>query len=316
MKRSLITIAVGKTYYLRLAENLLKSFLLWNSENEIHFLLVTDNIQFFEKYKNHSKVSVQVINLHEYDKSFTSKFKLFEHAIAKENLFVDCDCLIYKDISFVFEAFKEKSFSAIGNSKVDGDFFCDVKKTLSLFKIDAMPAFVGSIYYFKKDRNAAKVFEKASELKKRYDEFGFIRLRDKENEEPLFAVALQLQNESLLYNSGTIKADLMCYENIVSNVLLGKTFVSNPISKITDCAQLPGPISPAILHFNGPFSESYHYKIEDFRLNNNYLFGLNLVAFIKIKLPYQISETFKNYFRPVYHSFFGYRRIEKNKRIS
>jgi hypothetical protein len=316
INRSVITIAVGRPYYLKLAENLLNSFLIWNGGNDIHFLLITDNTRFFDKYKGNSKVTIQQINLSETDKSFTSKFKLFEQAIATDNLFIDCDCLIYKDISFVFDAFKGRSFSTIGNDIVGGEFFCDVKKTLDHFKITAMPKFVGSVYYFKKDDKAQHIFETASELKNRYDELGFVRLRDKENEEPLFAVAMQLENESLINNPGAIKADLMYYKSIVSDVLAGKAFVSKPILEITGGEKIPDDGFPAILHFNGSYSESYHYKIEAFRLNHQNLIALNLAAFIKIKLPYIIKAGLKNSFRPVYHFLLGYRKIEKSKRIA
>jgi len=316
MDRSLITVAVGKPYYLGLAENLLKSFLLWNAENDIHFLLITDDVGFFKNYKNNSKVSLKQIDLDETGKSFTSKFKMFENAVATDNLFVDCDCLIYKDVDFIFETFKSRSFSAIGNDITEGNFFCDVKKTLEYFKLTSMPKFVGSVYFFKKDTKAGHIFEVASELKNRYDELGFVRLRDKENEEPLFAVSLKMENEDLITNDGTIKADLMYYKNVVSNVVTGKAFVSEPIIKITGGEKIQENCSPAILHFNGPYSESYHYKMEDFRLSHNNLLALNFAAFIKIKLPHIITTSFKNLFRPVYRRFLGYRSIEQSKRMS
>jgi hypothetical protein len=316
MDRSIITVAVGRPYYLGLAENLLKSFLLWNAENDIHFLLITDDVNYFNKYQNNPKVSLKQIDLDETSKSFTSKFKMFDNAVATDNLFVDCDCLIYRDVDFIFETFKSRSFSAIGNDIVEGDFFCDVKKTLEYFKLTSMPKFVGSVYFFKKDAKAGHIFEVASGLKSRYDELGFVRLRDKENEEPLFAVSLKLENEDLIFNDGTIKADLMYYKNVVSNVLTGKAFVSGPIVKITGGEEIQENCSPAILHFNGPYTESYHYKMEAFRLNNNNLAALNLVAFIKIKLPHIINTSLKNMLRPVYRLFLGYRRIEKSKRMS
>jgi hypothetical protein len=318
MNRSVITIAVGKPYYLNLAENLLKSFLLWNSNNEIQFLLLTDNARFFNKYNANSKVSIQQINLSETDKSFTSKFKLFELAIASDNLFIDCDCLIYKDISYIFEAFKRSSFSAVGNDIADGDFFCNVKNALDYFNLRAMPKFVGSVYYFKKDFKAKRIFKTAEELKKRYDELGFVRLRGKENEEPLFAVALAMEGETLLPNKGTIKADMMYYKKIACNVLNGKAIVSKPILDIAGGEMIPDNACPAILHFNGSFSEGYHYKSESFRLRyNSYnVHAVNALSFINFKVSDTIKSGFKNCFRPVYRFIWGYRKIGKSNRVS
>ena len=311
MNRSVITIAVGKPYYLRLAENLLKSFLLWNNGNEIHFLLVTDNMSFFNRYNDNTKVSIKLINISESDKSFTSKFKLFELATASDNLFIDCDCLIYKDLGYIFEAFKGRSFSAIGNDIVDGDFFCDVKKTLKYFNLIAMPKFVGSIYFFKKDDKARLVFETASALKNKYDELGFVRLRNKENEEPLFAVALRLENEKILPNTGVVKADLMYYRNVVSNVLNGSAFVSKPILDITGGEEIPNSAYPGILHFNATFSDNYIYKSESYRLRyiqyDKHL--IETIVFLRFKLPFEIETGFKRLFRPFYHFFLGHRSI-------
>jgi hypothetical protein len=318
IKRSVVTIAVGNAYYLKIAANLLQSFLLWNKENDVNFLLLTDNATFYDQYKNLTKVTIRQILLAESEKSFTSKFNLFEHAIADENLFIDCDCLIYKNLDFVFEEFGDKNFSAVGNNIASGEFFCNVKKTLSQFKIDSMPKFVGSIYYFKNNAQSQRVFENALQLKKKYDELGFVRLRDKENEEPLFAVAMQMAGEKLLLNTGNIKADLMYYKKVSSNILKGQAQVSDPITTITGGEAIPDNAMPAILHFNASFSEGNLYKSEAIRLKYSHLNipMLNTCIFIFVNIPYVTVTTAKNYLRPLYHAIWGYRKIKTSNRIS
>ena len=229
MTKCVITIAVGKPYYLELAENLLRSFLLWNAENDICFLLLTDAPGYYKKYVNESKVIIEQIHLSESDKSFTSKFKLFDHAIAEENLFVDCDCIIYRDISFVFEAFAGRNFAAIGNAISEGDFFCKVDETIKQFGLSSMPKFVGCIYYFKKNKIVEEIFRKAIEFKNDYDGLGFVRLNGKENEEPLLSVAMALNGESAIPNDGTIKADMMYYGKLSSNILSGYARLTEPV---------------------------------------------------------------------------------------
>lgn len=313
--RTLITIAVGKPYYLKLAENLLLSFMRWNSDNDIHFLLLTDNPGFFERYQQPGKVSIQMLALAEADKSFTSKFMLLEHAIANENLFVDCDCLVYRDLGFVFDAFAGKSFSTIGTPVTSGEFFCDVEKTLQQFGISVLPQFVGCVYYFRQDEASQAVFATAIQLKARYDEAGFIRLRNQENEEPLFAVAMAIHGQTVIPDTGAIKADTMFFENLASDVLSGVAEVSEPIRTITGNHQVPDHAAPAILHFNGPYAGEYLYRSEAYRLQYPGSTPMaRLSSNLKFLWPGQLNKTTRKVFRPIYRFFFGYREVRQDER--
>src|ERR1700761_5725977 len=138
MNRCVMTIAVGTDYYLDLAKGLLDSFLLRNSSGAA-FLLLTDNPPYYADYNGRENVIIKALALTADEKSFTSKFRLFENAIADENLFIDCDCLMYRDPDPVFDFFKEKNFSAIGNTITEGEFFCNVKQTIEKFNIPALP---------------------------------------------------------------------------------------------------------------------------------------------------------------------------------
>lgn len=312
-ERCVLTIAVGKTYYYKLAENLLKSFLLWN--NNISFLILTDSKTFFKNYERLSGVIIKVIELPETDRSFTSKFSLFDHSFTEENLFIDCDCLVYKNLDFIFDLFKDKNFSAIGNNISGGEFFCNVSSMLNRFNLPAMPKFVGSLYYFKKNTIAEKIFENARELKNNYDGLGFVRLRNKENEEPLFAVAMAIAGQSLQPNNKDIKTDLMYYQRIRSNVLKGRVSADGALKEMTGGEQIPDIATPAILHFNGPYSDSYVYKSEVYRLHNSHLKALETRIYLGFYLPHVVDKALKDIFRPLYRSIWGYRPVRNSNRI-
>ena len=315
-KRSIITIAVGKPYYLKLAENLLKSFLIWNG-GDIFFLLLTDNISFFEKYKGFANVGIELIQLEDEDKSFTSKFKLVDHMIAEENIFIDCDCLIYHDLGPVFSAFQDKNFSAIGHALTDGEFFGNVKAIMKQFHISNMPHFVGSLYYFKNNSRARQIFEKAIELKARYDQLGLVRLRGRENEEPLFSIAMALYGETVLPDDRNIKVDLMYYEKISSNVITGKAQAKGPIKTLMIGSSYPESTHPFILHFNGHFSDGFNYRSESFRLNHagTNRFLLESAVYLGLYLPEVFINALKRSLRPAYNRMLGYRRIKKSDRL-
>jgi len=312
-----VTIAVGKDYYLKLAENLLRSFHLWNWENDIQFLLVTDNAAFFAEYEDLPKINIKNISLDAADKSFTSKFKLFDNITADENIFVDCDCLIYKDLSFAFDLFKGKNFSAIGNTITSGNFFGDVKTMLEKFDIPAMPKFVGCLYYFKNNEVAKSIFNKASELKKEYDNLGFLRLMGKENEEPLLAVSMAIHKETLVPNNGEVKVDMMYYEKVRSNVLNGYVKATGPITEITGCEHIPDEASPAILHFNDVFADEYLYQSDLYRLDHAGYKGpmLESMVWLRYTAPEQFKRSVKSVLRPAYRYFLGHRKVRVSKRL-
>src|SRR4051812_44218687 len=97
--QSVITIAVGSNYYKDLAANLYRSFLRWNRSNNIHFQIITDDASYFSSLKPEKLSILQPATISSFD-GFTSKFILYDATLYEENLFVDCDCLIYSDVSF------------------------------------------------------------------------------------------------------------------------------------------------------------------------------------------------------------------------
>lgn len=309
---SVVTIAVGKTYYLNLAKNLLRSFLLWNKGNGIHFLLVTDNSNYFNSFQNEQNVTVKQISLSETEKSFTSKFLLFDHVVADANLFIDCDCIIYGNLLPIFEQFKHQDFSVVGENITEGDFFGNVASIIQNFKLSYLPYFVGSIYYFKKNEVSRSIFEMAKALKNNYDQLGFIRLRGKENEEPLFAVAMAHYQQQPIMDDGTVKADAMFFDRFDCNVQKGRAILrkNEPVSR-----QLPYA-KPTIVHYNDRYTELEVYLSEQYRLDSKLPAMLrDWTVAVKYLLPAFLINNAKKMFRPLYHQFFGPSKIKTIKRL-
>ena len=155
--KSVITVAVGSDYYKDLAINLYRSFILWNHSNSIQFQIITDDTNYFSPLKPDKLSILQPPTINSFE-GFTSKFILYDATLYEENLFVDCDCLIYSDVSFIFEKFSSHNFSAIGSYINKGQFFCDVEAICKQFRLDQLPKFVGSLYYFKKNPEVGESF--------------------------------------------------------------------------------------------------------------------------------------------------------------
>ncbi|WP_199120909.1 hypothetical protein [Pedobacter sp. ASV28] len=316
-KKSVLTVSVGTEYYHSLTRTLIKSFLIHN-KNEIVFNLLTDNPKFFSEFVNEINVFIQDLNISDKDKSFTSKFYMYDKIIANENLFIDCDCIIFQDLNHIFDLFANRNFSAIGTQQKNGDFFCNIESIVKKFNIPSLPVFVGSVYYFKQGQIAANIFKKATQLKSDYDHYGFIRLRGKENEEPLIAVAMSLYGETTLQNT-SIKADAMFYKRINSNVIRGKNdllAIQNNFN-IKDTYANESVRNIPIIHFNASFSDGWNYKLEQFRLKNIHL-PQNLVDIagqMGIKYPAILKIWTKEILRPIYRSIFGFRKVSTSKRL-
>lgn len=309
-KRCVVTVAVGKTLYLNLAETLLKSFLHWHKAvDDIQFLLLTDDVGYYSKFQSEF-LHIKELILNENEKSFASKFKIFENIMADENIFIDCDCLIYKPLSSVFERFQGHDFSAIGRLIKTGDFFGDVATILKGFNLSSLPHFVGSVYYYKNNNNAKSVAAKALELKNNYDEMGLVRLRGKENEEPLIAIAMSLYGQLPIIDDGSIKADCMYLKNFKTNALTGVTELSYKPNMETP------QFRPAIIHFNDKYSLSPDYLTNRYRLNVKYTsWATEIYTFTVYYIPPFFRDTIKDIFRPVYHKFLGPSQKKKNRRL-
>ncbi len=315
MSCNVVTVAVGNPYYKQLTKNLYYSFLKWNELNGITFQIITDDLPAFDDLKKEPKVSLSYINDGTLE-GFTSKFSLNDYANGEKNLFIDCDCLIYKDLTKVFKLFENTNFGAIGTMQNEGDFFCDIYQITSKFKIDHLPVFVGSVYYFQKNIITKNVFDKAVELKQSYDQLGFKRLRGKENEEPLFATAMSLLGEKPIFNT-KIKADAMFYKTISANVLKGTNKLILEEKNINNIYANGDESNIAIIHFNDAYSDKWLYKLEAFRLKNKTSYSLphEVFGLLTIKLPEQFKNTVKKLIRPIFNKLFGYRKIKETKRI-
>jgi hypothetical protein len=321
MKRNIITIAVGKKLYIDMAVNLYHSFINWNSLNDIEFHIVTDNPQLITTFGSH-KLNIIAINPGELGTGFSSKLHLDKLAPEGQTLFIDSDCLIFGDLNFVFNRFKGRAVSVIGTYINKGDWFGDIAHICNQFNIPNLPKFNGGIYYLEKGETANKVYELARSLEKKYDEIGFKRLRGKPNDEVLMALALALNKQEPILEDATIMSDPQaCPGKYKIDLIKGFTELINPL-KPNAKHQEWYPfhiINPVIFHFLGYYTNYYPYQREVKRLNYHLKSELSvrreIQIYIQIELVNKLSVFFKDLLRPIYHLFFGFRKIKTSDRV-
>jgi len=320
MKKNILSIATGKTVYVDMAINLIRSFLWWHPHTSINFQLVTDQPWLLpDEIKN--KIEVIKIQINQYGNGFSTKLHLDKFAKDGQTLFIDSDCLIFGPLEPLFEKFKGHTVSVVGDYIKDGEWFGDVKKICASHKIDKLPKFNGGIYYLEKGDLATKLYRDARMIEQRYDEIGFIRLRNQPNDEVIMALSMQLNNQKPIIDDGSIMSDLQaCQGSYNLDVINGKANLYNP--------PYPNPkyqkwypferVSPLIVHFLGDYTSDYPYKLESYKLNlalSGKLSPLSIISInVKIKYVSQFRIFLKNTFRPIYRKLFGLRTIKASER--
>lgn len=321
MKKQVITIASGKKYYLDLALHLYYSFVLHHQHSGINFIIVTD-IAITEEPITKHLLTIKTVDPGELGIGFSSKLQLDKLAPEGQTLFIDSDCLIFGDLTGIFDKFKGKSVSVVGGYILEGEWFGDIKNILKQFNLSRIPKFNGGIYYLEKGEKATQVYQRAREIEQQYDEIGFKRLRNRPNDEVIMALAMAQLNEEPLIDDGTIMSDpLCCQAPYYLDVIKGSAFMENPPppNKLHQDWYPFQKVSPKIVHFLGYYTEHYPYKKEVFRLRkklkNKLTFLNEAKALFAIEKYSQLKTTVKTTLRPIYHVLFGTRKVKQSNRI-
>jgi hypothetical protein len=247
-KRGIITIGTGAQKYIDMAVYLAMSCRL-NSPG-IPLALITDS----EDPLLSDYFDIIIPANPDYPKGIVHKIFMSDYSPFEETLFIDGDCMVLRDLSIMFNWFQNANVSAFGKPKKSGNFFgLDFNTISERTGIEWIGAINGGVYYFKKNEKAKKVFDKAKDLWKRYDEIGFARLRGSFNEEGLMAVAMASEKELPYDDQGNgMRTPIGQTGQFKMDVLKGTcTFYKNN--------EL---VSPAIMHFGGDCMQTFFYKRE------------------------------------------------------
>ncbi|MDQ7947326.1 MAG: hypothetical protein REI78_13025 [Pedobacter sp.] len=321
MSRNVITIATSKKLYIDMAVNLARSFIWWNKDLDITFYIVTDHAELIPD-DIRQQIKTIVIKPGELGEGFSSKLHLDLLAPPGQTLFIDSDCLIFGPLTELFERFKGKSVSVLGNYVSDGEWFGDIKKICKDFNIQRMPKFNGGIYYLEKGETADQVYQTAREIEQKYDEIGFQRLRNRPNDEVIMSLAMQLHGMEPLIDDGTVMSDPQaCPGGYHIDVLNGKRWLLNPPAphRLHQDWHPFARVEPLVVHFLGTYTEHYPYKREVYLLEKALKDELGWMEKIKAKLiieyPPRLTAAFKDMFRSTYHRLFGARKVKVSNRI-
>lgn len=288
--RGIITIAQGSNKYIKMAKNL--GYSLQISNPDISRTVVTDSDD-----KELSKLYDNVVLINKCAGIGTQqKLLIYDYSPYDETIFIDCDCLVIRDINFLWNLFSRNSVGVIGNKFYDYEHWgISVDKLKDILSLNYLLRFNGGLYYFKKDDVARHVYEVANFYLNHYKSIGIEDFRGGINEEPLMSISMSLAKVDPVDDGGKgmytpigIKGSLKI-ESLKGFCRFDKGLVT---------------VEPSVIHFCGDFSDQFHYlrevsKIKLFLKTN---FSKNIISTL-INCVYNVPYALFIFTYRLYRSF-------------
>jgi hypothetical protein len=287
--KGIITIAQGSKRYINMAKELAISLSISNPGLKKALATDSDDPELKLLY------DVIIPTNSAFGIGIVQKLYMLDYSPFDETLFIDVDCLVLKDINFLFEEFCKKDVSVIGKKVTEGKIFgFSVNEMKTKLKLLFIPTFNGGTYYFKKTPKAQNVFEKAKEYLQQYDSLGIDRHRGNINEEPLMAIAMGFYEQEPIDDKG---------KGMYTPVGQKGVFKMDVLRGYCEFYKRDVKVSPAIMHFGGGYPEAFHYRREILKMHLYY----------KYKFPKIIASVIVNCsYNPVYIVYvFLYRIFKK-----
>ncbi len=279
-----ITLAYGIPKYIEMAKTLARSLRLHSPD--IPRAIVTDTqddgelIELFD----------DIIPLRkEYGSNLRQKLHLDKYSPYEKTVYIDSDCIVVRDINFIFELLKDRSFSVPGENLLRQgykDSFIDVDFVLTHFGLEALPQFNGGLLYFSKSETANLVFDTARDILNDWKKLSFSEWRsDGPNDERIFAIAMTLHKETMFQDKGR----MMC-----TPIGLKGHFDVDVFTGKSTFQKYDKVVSPAVVHFACVWGEHPVYFREVSKLKNLHLGKANnidsgILSAIQYRFGYQIA---------------------------
>lgn len=193
MNRGFFTIATGDEKYYKFANNLLQSYRLRNEKYPFAILCDREN-----KY---TKDFDQVVLLTDVKNNYLDKFKMLIDTPYEEGIFIEPDCLVYRDISVFFDLLaRESDLSSFGwNDDKITHWFDNPQKIIKKFgsTIEEIPLFCPGYIFVRKSQICRKIYSDLLRLtdwilKNTIDENPRLLCGNNLRDDPLYCIAMKL----------------------------------------------------------------------------------------------------------------------------
>lgn len=187
MTRGYVTIATGDERYYRMARNLLRSY-RQTCRKRLPFALIAD------RRNQYTAEFDDVVILENPSRCWMDKLALPESCPYGETIFVDADCLVYRDIGYLWKLFADgPDFSCFGAAlpldSEEGWFTGEAEK---LYPIHFVTHLHGVLYFIRKGDTAGRMQKLCRKLVADYHKVTYKAFNDAPADEPVFALAMAI----------------------------------------------------------------------------------------------------------------------------
>ncbi len=258
LTKGFITIATGKEQYYEIAKNLLLSY-RFTTKEPLPFAILCDT------QNEYTKEFDEVRIFPEPTRSYLDKLNMFDLLPFDINIFIDADCLCFRDINRLFDIFENADdFCCYGRvlplDDKTGWFEYDNLNSDLQNHIDYVVGLHGGIYYMRKTEKCRSVFETAKKFTENYADYKFKGKFETPGDEPVVALSMAVNKCKPIPHE---ISSLVCwweFENLFDLDITNKTAFCKPLNVKTD-----------IVHWGTRFTTSIPYCKEmaamEFKLN-------------------------------------------------
>ena len=188
LTKGFVTIATGKEQYYEIARNLLRSY-RFTTKSPLPFAILCDT------ENEYTKEFDDVCIFEEARCNYLDKLEMFDLLPYDINIFIDADCLAFRDINRLFNTFKNSDdFCCYGrvlplDDKTGWFEYENLKADLQKQR-DYVVGLHGGIYYMRKTEKCKKVLEDAKTFSLNYADYKFKGKFETPGDEPVVALSM------------------------------------------------------------------------------------------------------------------------------
>lgn len=289
--KGFITIATGKEQYYEIAQNLLRSY-RFTAKNPLPFAILCD------AENEYTKEFDDVCFFDESKCNYLDKLEMFDLLPYDINIFIDADCLVYRDINRLFDVFENADdFCCFGrvlplDDKTGWFEYENLNADLQK-QIDYVVGLHGGIYYMRKTSKCKKVLDDAKAFALNYADYKFKGKFTNPGDEPLVALSMAINNCKPIPHDFSA---IFCYWECENNIKL--SFKNN------SAYVMPPNVYTDIVHWGTRFTKSPIYLKQ--------ICALNLLQENKPNIMLSLSD-FKYNFIIFYNRIFAFAKRVCNK---
>lgn len=257
MTKGFVTIATGCETYFVLARNLLRSY-RDNCKQHVRFAVITD------RENEYTQEFDDVVILDNPSRTWMDKIELLRYCPYDENIFIDADSLIYQDINFLWDVYRDADdFSCFGKvlpmDSTEGWFTAEAARQ---YPIRFITHLHGMLYFVRPGETVERMYELCQKIISDYHTVNFKAFNNTLADEPVFALAMAV----LDLRPTERKPEYYCFvpfsTKIRTNYVLRSVYFENPKD---------GPVDRCcIVHWGNQNTLKTRYRRDEYSLNACY----------------------------------------------